>query len=390
MGNKTMHNFEFYNPTRIVFGAGTISRLDEVIPSGARILILYGGSSAERNGTLEEIRSALAARETREFGGIEANPTFETLMRAVERVRTERLDFLLAVGGGSVIDGTKFVAAAAPFAGDPWSILESAGATVGSALPFGTVLTLPATGSEMNNFAVITRKATQAKLLFASPHVFPRFSILDPTKTYSLPARQLANGVVDAFCHTVEQYLTYPAQAMVQDRFAEGLLLSLIELGPQVLAQPYDYDLRANLMWVATSALNGLIGAGVPQDWATHGIAHELTARFDLDHGRTLAVVLPSMLRIRKESKRAKLLQYAERVWNCTTGTDDERIDDAIDQTQAFFERLGVKTRLSDYQIGQDAIGVLVAQLKNHGMTHLGEHRDVTLEVSRRVLEASL
>ncbi|WP_206998367.1 iron-containing alcohol dehydrogenase [Trinickia mobilis] len=385
-----MQNFDYYNPTRIVFGQGAIGQLNDLVPAAARVLVLYGGTSAKKNGTLDEVKAALGAREIREFGGIEPNPTFETLMEAVAVVRREKLDFLLAVGGGSVIDGTKFIAAAVHFEGDPWTILETHGANVTGALPLGAVLTLPATGSEMNNGAVVTRRATQAKLAFRHESVFPQFSVLDPTKTYTLPPRQIANGVVDAFTHIVEQYLTYPANGLAQDRFAEGLLQTLIDIGPKALAHPDDYAVRANLMWVATLALNGLIGAGVPQDWATHMIGHELTARYDIDHARTLAIVLPSMLQVRRDSKRAKLLQYAERVWQITSGNDDARIDEAIGRTRAFFESLGVKTRLPDYNVGADAIDALVAQLEVHGMTQLGEREDITLDVSRRVLEASL
>ena len=242
-----MLNFTFHNPTKIVFGTESIAKLNKLIPAQARVLILYGGASAQKNGTLDEVKAALGQRLVQEFGGIEANPTYETLMRAVEQVRIEKLDFLVAVGGGSVIDGTKFVAAAVPFVGDPWTIL-SAGAKIESAVPLASVLTLPATGSEMNNGSVITRKETKAKLAFMNPHVFPQFSILDPTKTYTLPPQQIANGVVDAFVHIVEQYLTYPVGGMVQDRFAEGLLQTLVEIGPKVLAEPENYENRANLM----------------------------------------------------------------------------------------------------------------------------------------------
>lgn len=385
-----MQNFDFYNPTRIVFGERTIARIDEFVPANARVLVLYGGESAKRNGTLDEVKAALGSRDVREFGGIEPNPTYETLMEAVALVRREHIDFLLAVGGGSVIDGTKFVAAAVPYEGEPWQILETRGRQVKEALPLGSVLTLPATGSEMNSAAVVTRRATVTKLPFRSPHVYPQFSVLDPTKTFTLPPRQVANGVVDAFVHIMEQYLTYPANGMAQDRFAEGLLQTLIEIGPKALAAPQDYAIRSNLMWVATLALNGLIGAGVPHDWATHMVGHELTARYDIDHGRTLAIVLPSMLQVRRDSKREKLLQYAARVWQIVEGSEDARIDAAIARTRDFFESLGVKTRLSDYGIGADAIDGLVAQLEGHGMTALGEHGDVTLDVSRRVLEASL
>jgi NADP-dependent alcohol dehydrogenase len=385
-----MLSFEFHNPTRIVFGQNTVSRLDALVPKDARVLVLFGGQSAEKNGTLSEVRAALGQRQRHEFGGIEPNPSYETMMEAVELVRAEKVDFLLAVGGGSVIDGTKFVAAAANFAGDPWQILETFGGAVTQALPLGVVLTLAATGSEMNFNAVVTRKSTKTKAFFASPFVFPQFSILDPTKTYTLPARQLANGVVDSFTHIAEQYLTYPVDARVQDRFAEGLLQTLIEIGPKVVNEPADYDSRANLSWTATMALNGLIGAGVPQDWATHLIGHELTSQYGLDHAQTLAVLLPAMLHVRRESKRAKLLQYAERVWGITKGSEDERIDQSIEKTRSFFESLGVKTRLSEYGITADAIDGLVQQLQAHGMTQLGERQDVTLEVSHKVYAASL
>jgi NADP-dependent alcohol dehydrogenase len=268
--------------------------------------------------------------------------------------------------------------------------METHGRNVTSALPFGSVLTLPATGSEMNNGGVVTRKSIQAKLAFSSPHTFPQFSILDPTLTYTLPPRQIANGVVDAFVHIVEQYLTYPVHAKVQDRFAEGLLQSLIETGPEALANPHDYDTRANLMWIATLALNGLIGTGVPQDWSTHMIGHELTALHGIDHARTLAIVLPASLLVRRERKHDKLLQYAERVWHVTEGSEDERIDRAIELTRAFFESMGIGTRLPDYELGAEAIDPIITQLEVHGMTSLGEHRDVTLATSRRILETAL
>jgi NADP-dependent alcohol dehydrogenase len=384
-----MLNFDFHNPTRILFGAGQIASLTELVPAGARVLMLYGGGSIHRNGVHAQVRGALAGHDVTEFAGIEPNPTCETLTRAIDVVRARNIDFLLAVGGGSVIDGTKFVAAGARYQGDPWQLVAER-LPIEAALPFGTVLTLPATGSEMNAAAVVTRAATHEKRSFYSRQVFPRFSVLDPTVTFTLPARQVGNGVVDAFVHIVEQYLTYPVNAPVQERFAEGLLQTLIEQGPLTLANPHDYDARANVMWCATLALNGLIGAGVPHDWATHMVGHELTALYGLDHAQTLAVVLPGMLRMRRASKRARLLQFAQRVWGLDAGSEDERIDAAIARTERFFEQMNVPTRLAAYGLDRGAVDAVVAALDDHGMHALGEHHDVTLELSRQALELAL
>lgn len=385
-----MLSLDFYNPTRIILGKGRIAELDQHINANARVLVLYGGGSVERNGTLAEVRQALGTRHVQLFSGIEPNPTYETLMQAVELIRRDQLDFLLAVGGGSVIDGTKFVAAAVHFTGDPWDILLTGGTNVTTALPLASVLTLPATGSEMNNGAVITRAVDKAKLPMHSDQVFPQFSILDPSTTFSLPAKQVSNGVVDAFVHVIEQYLTVPFNSPLQDRFAEGLLQTLIEIGQQAVTESDNEEVRANLMWAASLALNGLIGAGVPQDWSTHLLGHELTALYGLDHAQTLAVVLPAMLQVRREAKRAKLLQYAQRVWQLTDGSEDERIDAVIDQTRSFFETVGVPTRLSDYGLDESCIEPVLEQLQTHGMTALGEHGDITPEVCRQVLLLSL
>jgi NADP-dependent alcohol dehydrogenase len=384
-----MLNFTFYNPTKILFGNGQIATIAREIPKNQRILLTYGGGSIKQSGVYDQVMAALAGRTVFEFAGIEPNPTYETLMEAVQVAREKNVDFLLAVGGGSVIDGTKFIAAAAPFEGEPWDILAKR-ARIQKALPLGAVLTLPATGSEMNSFAVVTRRATQDKLSFGHPLVYPRFSVLDPTVTFTLPPRQIGNGVVDAFTHVMEQYLTYPVNSPVQDRFAEGLLLTLIAEGPKALATPADYDIRANIMWCATMALNGLIGAGVPGDWATHSIGHEITALHGLDHAQTLAIILPNVMAVKRDKKRAKLLQYAERVWGLSSGGEDERIDGAIAKTRDFFERMGVRTYLRDYGIGADAVPALMAQLERHRLTRLGEHQDIDLATSQRILELSV
>lgn len=386
-----MNNFTLHTPTKILFGKGQVAQLREQLPPDARILITYGGGSVVRTGLLAQIRSELAGMTLFEFGGIEPNPTYETLMGAVALARAECIDFLLAVGGGSVLDGTKFIAAAAHYdeARDPWHILETVGNEVRSAIPLGAVLTLPATGSEMNMGAVVTRRSTGDKVHFFSPFVMPRFAVLDPVLTYTLPARQVANGVVDAFIHILEQYLTYPVNAKVQDRFAEGLLLTLAEEGPKALLEPENYEVRANIMWSATMALNGLIGAGVPQDWATHMLGHELTALHGLDHAQTLAVVLPALLQAKRQQKHAKLLQYAERVWDLRSGSEEDRIDGAIAATRDFFERMGVKTRLRDYGVASLGIDTLIGKLAEHGMTAIGEHGDIDLVQSQHIYEAA-
>ena len=384
-----MLNFTYYNPTKILFGKGQIAAIAREIPKDRQVLITYGGGSIKRNGAYDQVMAALAGRTVCEFAGIEPNPTYETLIEAVRVVRERNIDFLLAVGGGSVVDGTKFIAAAALFEGEPWDILAKR-ARIARALPLGAVLTLPATGSEMNCFAVVTRRASQDKMAFGHPLVHPRFSVLDPTVTFTLPPRQIGNGVVDAFTHIMEQYLTYPVNSPVQDRFAEGLLLTLIEEGPKALATPEDYDIRANIMWCATQALNGLIGAGVPGDWATHSIGHEITAVYGLDHAQTLAIVLPNVMAVKRDQKRAKLLQYAARIWGLTDGDENERIDAAIANTRAFFEGMGVRTYLSDYGISADAVPALLAQLERHKLTALGERQNIDLTTSRRILELSM
>jgi NADP-dependent alcohol dehydrogenase len=382
-----LKNFVYYNPVRILFGKGSIARLAEQIPSGARVLLLYGGGSIKRNGVYEQVMQAARGLGAVEFGGIEANPRYETLMQAVDIVRREKCDFLLSVGGGSVLDGTKFIAAAVPFAGaDPWELL-SRHTPVRAALPVGAVLTLPATGSEMNGNSVISRESTREKLAFSSPLLLPRFSILDPETTMSLPPRQTANGVIDAFVHVFEQYMTYPAAAPLQDRQAEAILLTLIEVGPRLMAEPSSYDHRATLMWSATQALNGLIGCGVPQDWSTHGIGHELTAAFGLDHAQTLAVVLPALLRHQQAPKRAKLLQYGERVWGITEGSEQARSELAIVRTEEFFRSLGVKTRLSEYGIAATELADIGGRIFARD-GKIGEHRDLGAGEINAILQA--
>jgi NADP-dependent alcohol dehydrogenase len=372
-----MLNFTYYNPVKIVFGKGTIKELPNLIPAANKVMMLYGGGSIKQNGVYDQVTKALAGRTMAEFSGIEPNPRYETCIKCIDSIRKQGSDFLLAVGGGSVLDATKFIAAALCYKGDdPWDFMKDAGRIPAQALPLGSVLTLPATGSEMNGFAVVSRDSTQEKLAFSSPQIFPKFSILDPTTTYSLPPRQTANGIVDAFAHVLEQYMTFDAGSPLQDRQAEAILLTLIKEGPKAMAKPTSYSARSNIMWCAANALNGLIGCGVPQDWLTHMIGHEITALYGPDHAQTLALIYPGVMKHFRERKKQKLLQYALRVWSIADGDEYARIDAAIEKTDQFFRSLGVGTRLADYNIPAEAGKLVAERLAKRGRP-LGERGDV-------------
>lgn len=384
-----MQNFEFYNPTKLIFGINQYQKLAKEIPKNAVVLMTYGGGSIFKNGVYSQVMTALEGYNLIEFGGIEANPTYETLMQAVAIVKEKNINFILAVGGGSVIDGTKFIAAAAKFEGEnPWDIL-SKGVKVASAIPFGTVLTLPATGSEMNSGSVISNKSTQEKLAFGSPLLFPKFSITDPAVIQSLPLRQLQNGVIDAYVHVLEQYLTYPSNAFLQDRLAESVLQTLIEVGPKVLKNPADYVIASNFMWCCTMALNGLLSKGVPTDWATHMIGHELTALHGLDHAQSLAVIGPNLYKIQFEFKKEKLAQYGKRIWKLS-GTDEAVAHQAIQKTQEFYQELGVKTALSDYTDTYLKTAQIISnRFKERGWNGLGERQNIDPEKVSAIVEMS-
>lgn len=386
-----MLNFSYYNPVRVEFGQGAVGKLSNLIPEDARILITYGGGSAKRNGSLDQAKTALAGRAVFEFGGIEPNPRYETCMQAVELVKQEKIDFLLAIGGGSVVDGTKFIAAASLYQGeDPWEILLAIGkgipCPVQAALPLGCIMTLPATGSEMNPTAVISRNSTNEKLHFATPLVFPQFSIIDPEFTKTLPERQTANGIVDTFVHTCEQYMTYEVNALLECEMSEGVLRTLIDQGGKVLADPQNYDIRANLSWCATVGLNGWLACGVPEDWATHMIGHELTAIYGLDHARTLAIVMPALWRKLREQKHDRLLQYARKVWNIADA-DEAAIDRAIVLTEEFFHSLGVATSLKDYGIDPEEAATLVAERFAARKVKHGELGNIDAKLTAEILQ---
>jgi len=384
-----MLNFDFKNPTKIIFGKGQIATIAKEIPTDATILMTYGGGSIKTNGVYEQVTKALEGRKIIEFAGIEPNPSYETLMKAVAIMRAEKVDFVLAVGGGSVIDGTKFLVAAVDYDGDPWEILTKPVRTT-KAMPFGTVLTLPATGTEMNSGAVITRQSTHEKLGMGGPGLFPKFSVLDPEVIKSIPITQLVNGIVDAYTHVLEQYLTYPAGALLQDRFAESILQTLVEVAPKIIADPSDYQAAANFMWSCTMALNGLIQKGVPTDWATHAIGHELTALYNIDHARTLAIIFPNLYKVRFENKKEKLAQYGQRVWNITEGTLEEKANAAIDRTVAFLHELGVKTRLSEYTDDYAKSAEFIEKrFTERGWKALGERKDITPAIVKEIVELS-
>lgn len=385
-----MNNFDYKNPTKILFGENQIANISKEIPKDAKVLLLYGGGSIKTNGVYEQVKSALSTYDYLEFGGIPANPEYSVLMKALEVIKKEKITFLLAVGGGSVIDGTKFLSAAALYEGENhWNILKEGKPTL-VGMPFGSVLTLPATGSEMNSGAVITNKETKEKLSMGGSGLFPVFSVLDPRVVASIPKNQLANGLVDAFTHVLEQYLTYPIDAKIQDRFSEGILLSLIETAPDLLNNPSDYDTAANFMWSCTMALNGLIQKGVPTDWATHMIGHELTALYGIDHARTLAIIGPNLYRHQFETKKEKLAQYGERVWNIKEGSLEEKANLAIEKTVEFFHSVDIKTKLSEYTENyEDTATFILKRFEERAWSGLGEHKKINPKDVFTIVEMS-
>ena len=387
-----MLNFELYNPVNYVFGKGQIAKLTDLVPTNTKILLAYGGGSIFKNGVYDQVKAALPNHDIVEFGGIEPNPRFETLMKAVEIIRAEKIGFILAVGGGSVIDGVKFISAAVNFEGDEADILKKRilFKDVAKVIPFGTVLTLPATGSEMNSGAVVTIEATQEKLTLGGSALFPVFSIVDPTVITSLPKRQLQNGVVDAFTHVMEQYLTYTHDALLQDRISESILQTLIEIGPDVVENPSDYKLASNFVWSATMALNGLIQKGVPSDWATHMIGHELTALYEIDHARTLAIIGPNLYRVMFDTKKEKLAQYGQRVWNIQGNSTEEIAEKAIEKTVEFFHKMGMKTKISENAENiEKTADFIVNRFEERGWKAMGEKQNITLEKVRAIVEMS-
>lgn len=382
-----MQNFTYCNPVKIVFGKNTIAKINELIELGAKVLLTYGGGSIKKNGVYRQVKNALKKRKIVEFGGIEPNPTYETCIKAIQLGRKEKINFILAVGGGSVLDGSKFIAAGIPYKGkDPWEIIKSRGQSVKSAIPLGTVLTLPATGSEMNAFAVISKLSTTEKLAFGSPHTYPKFSILDPQTTYSLDKKQLRNGIVDTFVHVAEQYATVDLNTPLQDRYAEAIFKTLVDISPAVMSGKKDYNARATFMWTATQALCGLLSCGIIGDWSTHGIGHELTAFFGLAHAETLAIVLPAIWKYKINNKAAKLAKLAQNVYGVKNGSTKQKAAAAIKHTVKFFHSIGMPTSFKDYGITQKETEKVVARFAQRGDV-LGENMDIDAKAVAKILK---
>lgn len=382
-----MKNFIYANPTKIIFGKGMIANIASEIPTTSKVLMLYGGGSIKANGVYDQVMGALQNHEVLEFSGIEPNPHYETCLKAVEMIKKNDIDFLLAVGGGSVLDATKFIAAADKFMEhNPWDILLKNGANIECALPFGAVITLPATGSEMNSGGVITRASTEEKLSFSSASTFPKFSVLDPEVTYSLPRKQISNGIVDAFVHVVEQYITTGSENnLLQDYMAESILKVLVHEAPMLIQDDHDYESRANFMWAATWALNGWIGCGVEQDWATHMIGHELTALYGLDHAQTLAIVLPGLLQVMKVQKAKKISQLGRTIFDIHEANEEQQLDLTIQAIEQFFNSVGIKTHLSAYGLNEESVLPVVERIKSRGWK-LGERQNITSDQVKEIL----
>ena len=381
-----MYNFEFQNPTKLIFGKGSIAKIKDEIPAGTKLMLTFGGGSVKKNGVYEQVIEALKGYDVVEFWGIEPNPKVETLRKAIELGKRENVDFILAVGGGSTLDGTKLIACGIKYDGDAWELVLD-NSLVKGGVPFASVMTMPATGSEMNSGAVISNLATKEKFAFYS--YYPKFSILDPEVTYSIPEYQVSCGIADTFVHVMEQYLTTTGINSLMDRWAEGLLMNLVDIAPGIAEDHKNYDLMSQYMLSATMGLNGFIAMGVPQDWATHMIGHELTALHGVTHGESLAIVLPATMTVLSEQKKLKILQYGERVWGITEGSESERITKAIEKTEQFFRLLGLKTRLHELNIGEETIAEIERRFNERGVK-LGECKNVTGAVARAILECAL
>lgn len=387
-----MNAFQFHNPTRIVFGRGSVEQLGALAkPFGQTVLLVYGSGSIKRSGLYESVLAQLQSIGARvsELPGIEPNPRLATVKKGIEIARANRVDLILAVGGGSVIDAAKAIAVGVPYEGDVWDFCMRK-AVIREALPLGTVLTLAATGSEMNGNSVITNWETQQKRSFGCAHAYPKFSILDPSLTFSVPHNQTVNGSVDIMSHVFEQYFSLTENTPLQERFCESILQTVIENVPIALAEPDHYDARANLMWAGTMALNGVISVGVAQDWASHAIEHEISAIYDIPHGAGLAIVFPNWMKYVHRQRLDRFVQFATRVWGIDPAgkSAEETALAGIDATRSFFTRIGAPASLADFQIGSDRLDRMADEAVRFGP--IGSFRKLNREDVRAILEMCL
>jgi alcohol dehydrogenase YqhD (iron-dependent ADH family) len=383
-----LQNFVFHNPTKLIFGKGTLPSLKEEVPKyGKKVLLVYGGGSIKRNGIYEETMKYLREidAEVFELPGVEPNPRLSTVHKGVEICKKENIELLLAVGGGSVIDATKAIAVGAKYDGDVWDIITKK-AEVKDALPLGTVLTLAATGSEMNSGSVITNWETQEKLGWGSPYSFPKFSILDPTHTFTVPRDQTVYGIVDMMSHALEHYFSLAPNVPYNERMVESLLTTVIETAPKLLEDLQNYEYRETIMFCGTMALNGVINQGMRGDWATHGIEHAVSAVYDIPHGGGLAIIFPNWIRYNLDVTTPKMKQLAIRVFNVdSTGKSDRQIaEEGIDRLRQFWNSIGAPSRLADYNIDDSKLELMAEKAVSPAGGSLGRFKELT---KRDVLE---
>ena len=380
-----MQNFIFFNDTKYVFGKGQIARLSELVPPKTKLLVVYGGGSVKKNGVYDQVKAALKGFEYTEFWGVHSNPDVDTVRSAAAEGLLFGAQMVLGVGGGSVADAVKFIAAAIadPFA-DIWDMAKGAKA---KQVPFACVMTMPATGSEMNNGAVLSNNATKEKLgTFRGD--YPRFSIVDPEVVRSVPLYQRANALADAYVHVLEQYVTTPGQNRILDRWAEGVLSSLREISADAMKEDPTYDTLCDYAYAMTMALNNFLRMGITQDWATHQIGHQITAYAGVTHGESLTMVWSALADTLRGQKHAKLLQYAERVLNIRAKDEpdeEKRIDAALKETDAWFKSLGLATSLKEKGLGMDVVDFVEKRFNDYG-AHYGEGKNVDGAMARKIL----
>lgn len=367
-----MNKFEFYNPTKIIFGENSINKLNELIrPFGKNIMLTYGGGSIKKNGIYNSVIDILESENKNifELSGITPNPKLDKVYEGIKLCKENNIDFILAVGGGSVIDCSKAIAVGSKIDKDVWDAFYKNKEACEDAIPLGTILTISATGSEMNKGSVITNWETHEKLSYKTDYMFPKFSILDPTYTYSLPREQIVYGSVDILAHVFEQYFSYPDESNVSDDLAEGIMKTVIENLEIALENPTDYNARSNLMWASTMALNDVIRMGKEQDWNSHSIGHILSGLYDIPHGATLAVIFPNWMKHVYKNAPNKFRRYAINIWNINPAdkSDEEIALEGINRTREYFSKIGAPVTLKEVNVPKEDIDKIVEMFKFDG-----------------------